>query len=358
MSHDRNRPQRNWGPRIRDVDYLGIRLISLENEKLRVGVLAGKGADVVEFNFKPRDLDFVWLTPGGVRNPTAFLSTSPDPLATFVDTYPGGWQEIFPNGGAPASAFGATFGQHGEVCHLPWDVRIDEESDDAAAVTFGVRTHKTPFRIEKTLRLVTGQPSLNLTETLTNESGVALPAMWGHHLAYGRPFLDDTCRIRVPEGVTIIPHPVPIHPEGRRVKADQRPAWPIAESPEGEQIDLSRLPPPGTVSEIVYLTDFPEGWYEIVHPGRGIGIRVEWDIEVMPYLWYWMELGASDGYPWYGRLYTIGLEPFSSYPTNGLPDAVENGSALMLGPNKQRDFWLRATIFEVDERQTDVLSFQ
>lgn len=41
-----------------------MRLINLKNELLRVGVLTGKGTDVVEFNFKPRDLDIVWLTQG------------------------------------------------------------------------------------------------------------------------------------------------------------------------------------------------------------------------------------------------------------------------------------------------------
>jgi Domain of unknown function (DUF4432) len=345
---DRHRPQRNWGPRIRDLEYVGMRLVNLENEFLRVGVLAGKGADVVEFNYKPRDLDFVWLTPGGVQNPASFLSTSPDPLATFVDTYPGGWQEVFPNGGAPAVSLGASFGQHGEVSNLPWDVRIEEDSENAAAVTFAVRTLKTPFYFEKSLRVESGQPTLSLNEIIVNESDTTIPVMWGHHLAFGKPFLDESCQIRLPDGVTVIPHPVPIHPLGRRVKSDQRPAWPIAEASDGGAIDLSTLPARGTISEIVYLTNFPEGWYEIVHPSKGVGIRVEWDVEVMPYLWYWMEFGASKEYPWYGRLYTVGLEPFSSYPTTGLPDAVANESAIMFGPREERAFWLRATIFEFE----------
>jgi hypothetical protein len=348
VSGEHHRPQRNWGPRIREVEYLGMPLVNLENELLRVGVLAGKGTDVVEFNYKRRDLDFAFLTPGGVRNPASYLSTSPDPLATFIDSYPGGWQEIFPNGGAPATSLGAAYGQHGEVCNLPWDVRVDEESEKTAAVSFVVRGVKSPFRIEKALRLESGESTLFLNETISNESDTTVPAMWGHHLAYGRPFLDETCLIRLPDGVNIIPHPDPIHPDGRRIKADQRPAWPIAEAAGGGKVDLSTLPPRGTVSEIVYLTDFPKGWYEVVHPGKGIGIRVEWDIEVMPYLWYWMEFGASTGYPWYGQLYTIGLEPFSSYPTNGLPDAIDNGTALTFVPRDQREFWLRATIFEID----------
>jgi hypothetical protein len=75
-------------------------------------------------------------------------------------------------------------------------------------------------------------------------------------------------------------------------------------------------------------------------------MRVEWDAGTMPYLWYWQEFGASKGYPWYGRNYNIGLEPGSSYPTNGLPDAVANGSAMRLEPGETRTMWLRASVIE------------
>ena len=95
---NRHRPQRNWGARVLEYQYKGMSAVLLENEKLRVGVLVGKGTDIFEFNYKPTDTDFVWLAPGGVRNPASYLSTAPDPLATFLDYYPGGWQEIFPNG--------------------------------------------------------------------------------------------------------------------------------------------------------------------------------------------------------------------------------------------------------------------
>jgi hypothetical protein len=348
MSLGSHSVQRNWGPRLREFVYHGLRLIVLENERMRIGVLAGKGTDVVELNFKPRDLDFAWLTAGGVRNPLSYLSTSPDQLATFIDTYAGGWQEIFPNGGAPSTYQGAQFGQHGEVCNLPWDVRLVEDSEQAVAVAFLVRTQKTPYLIEKELRLVAGEATLHVRETITNESDVPLHAMWGHHLAFGRPFLDETCRIRLPDGVEIIPHDVPIHPDGRRVRAGQRTTWPFAEAERGSSVDLSVLPPRGTLGEIVYLTSFPnsEGWYEIVHPGNEVGFRVEWDAARMPYLWFWQEFGASTGYPWYGRHYNVGLEPFSSYPTNGLAEAVANGTALTFGPREQKSFWLRASIVE------------
>ena len=115
----RYRPQRNRGARVSEYRYKGMKTVILENEKLGVWVLADKGADAFEFNYKPRDMDFVWLSADGVRDPASYLSTSPDPLATFMDYYPGGWQEVFPNGGAPSSYLGAQFGQHGEVSNLP-----------------------------------------------------------------------------------------------------------------------------------------------------------------------------------------------------------------------------------------------
>jgi hypothetical protein len=167
MKEDLYRPQRNWGARILEYRYKGLRAVFLENELLRVGIIADKGTDVFEFNYKPKDMDFVWLTAGGVRNPTSYLSTSSDPLATFMDYYPGGWQEISPNGGAPSS-----------------------------------------------------------------------------------------------------------------------------------------------------------------------------------YLWFWQEYGASEFYPWYGRHYNIGLERFSSFPTNGLQEAVNNGTALSLGARERRHFSLQVEVLD------------
>ncbi len=72
---------RNWGARIRRYDWRGMPLVVLENETLRVGVLAGKGTDIVELNYKPRDLDFAWISPHGHPEPAGFASPWRDPLA-------------------------------------------------------------------------------------------------------------------------------------------------------------------------------------------------------------------------------------------------------------------------------------
>jgi Domain of unknown function (DUF4432) len=310
-------------------------------------VLAEKGTDVFECNFKPRDMDFVWLTARGVRDPRAYLSTSPDPLSTFNDYYLGGWQEIFPNGGLPAAYAGAQFGQHGETPHLPWDYAIVEDTEAAVAVRFTVRTQKTPFLLEKTLRLRSGDATLEIKETVTNESGVALHAMWGHHLTFGRPFLTERARIRFPEGTNVIADEGMIADARRRVRPGETSIWPMATGMDGAAIDLSVLPPRGTPSDVCYLTP-PEGWYEVAEPDCGLTFRLEWDRATMPYVWFWQEFGATEGAPWFGRHYNIGLEPFSSIPAQGLPAAIANDTALLFGPHAQRRFTMRAII-----RQTE-----
>lgn len=345
MTDQQYRPQRNWGARLRDVMYQGLRMVILENELLRIGVLAGKGADLVELNYKPRDMDFTWLAPGGVRNPASHAATAPDNRAAFRENYPGGWQEIFPNGGMPSSYDGADYGQHGEVFNVPWDVNIIDDTEEEVAVRFTVRTRKSPCVIEKTIRLQRKAAGFQIEERLRNESPVQIRAMWGHHITFGPPFLQPGCGIRLPDGISVQPHPEAVAPGGRRVSGPGSFPWP---KDPGNATDLSVVPDPGTPSDVVYLTGFPggEAWYEVFRPEANLGMRVEWDARQMPFMWYWQEFGGTTGYPWYGRNYNIGLEPFSSAPSLGLADAVANGTALTLEPGEERQFWLRATVID------------
>jgi hypothetical protein len=248
----------------------------------------------------------------------------------FLEQYSGGWQEVFPNGGAPSDHAGAAFGQHDDVANLPWDYVITEDTPAGVAVRFEVRSRRMPFRLERLVRLERGRRHLDMRSAITNESERSLPAMWGHHIALGAPFLDDSCRILLPGQPTVIPHDTPIHPDGRRIHDTGRFAWPYASDAGGGRVDLSRMPEPGTPSDIAYVTDLAEGTYRAWSERARLGLQVGWDVDVMPYLWLWQEPASTPGYPWWSSDYLIGVEPFSSYPTNGLAEAVANGSALSL----------------------------
>jgi hypothetical protein len=325
------------------TELAGMRAVTLENPLLRVTFLVDKGTDLVELLFKPRKLDLAWRSPGGIRNPAHVAAGAGiDDVAAFLDTYPGGWQEILPNGGAPSVYRGAALAQHGEVATVPWQHEIISDTE----VRFTVSTRRLPLHLTKTVRL--RGATVEFDEELVNEAPVPVDVMWGHHVTVGPPFLQPGAGIRLPEGVSVIPHEVPIHPSGHRRVAPGGPyPWPRVPGPVGGDVDLSVAPQHGEPSDVVYLNGFDEtGWYEVA--GAGARLRVEWDAAVLPYLWLWQELGATTDYPWWGRAYVLGLEPFSSYPTNGLAAAVANGTALRLAGGERKRLRLAATVQELD----------
>ena len=61
----------------------------MENELLRVTVLADKGADIFEFVHKPSDTDFMWRTPWGVRDPSLFIPSTGWGEGVWHDMYEG-----------------------------------------------------------------------------------------------------------------------------------------------------------------------------------------------------------------------------------------------------------------------------
>ena len=53
--------ERNYGCRVSDSwTYRGLKTVVLENELLRIVILADKGADIYQFVYKPLDVDFLW----------------------------------------------------------------------------------------------------------------------------------------------------------------------------------------------------------------------------------------------------------------------------------------------------------
>jgi galactose mutarotase-like enzyme len=324
-----------------------MRVIVLENDVVRISVNVDKGTEIYEYLYKPTDTDLMWLTENGVHNPNAYMPTSPDPISTFIDYYSGGWQEVFPNGGPTSSYMGAQFGQHGEVAHMPWDYWIEEDTPERITVGFRVRTKKVPFELTKKLTLTQHSATLEIEELLENLSDVQLQYMWGHHLAYGRPFISEGSRIILPDSLEVITEQAGTG-EGRVVRGESF-SWPVGNDGKGQTVDLSILPLAGTPSDIVYIHGFEEkAWYKVESDKTAMGMKVDWDGAEFPYLWYWQEFGANKEYPWYGRHYNVGLEPFCGFPTHGLGEALNNGSAGTIGPGEKRSLWLKTTPYSLE----------
>lgn len=337
---------RNYGCRITDAyTFLGFRTVVMENELLRISILAEKGTDIFEFLYKPMDIDFMWRSPIGFHHPSNFVPSNSSTQGFFTDYYHGGWQEIFPQGGEASSCKEAEWGLHGEVSIIPWQYQIIKDEIDEVSVKFWVRTYRTPFLLEKTLTMKRNQSVLFIDETVTNEGNEEMDFMWGHHPAFGEPFLDEHCVIDIPA--------LKVETADDVLTTNRlRPAvyndWPLVTGMEDNaKVDLSKIPPKSSnTMDMAFITELQDGWYGLTHTKKKVGFGMRWDKEVFPHVWYWMVFGGGVGYPWYGRTYNLALEPWTSYAiTGGFQQIIKEGMQKKLPAKGQLKTQLLAIVY-------------
>lgn len=325
-----------------DYTYRGMRVAFLENEVMRVGILLDKGADVFEFTYKPHDVDFLWQSPIPMRRP--FVATSALPEGAFHDTFYGGWQEVLPSAGwSSAPYMGAMQGLHGEASLLPFEARVLEDSPERVSVQASVRLYRSPLALKRTMTIESGRSALIIDEELTNESSGPYAVMWGHHPALGEPFLDDSCVLQVAASSTRV---LDFHANGLWERGEHGfPEVPNRRTGNLEDVRIIRSRETRSV-DVVSFAGLLDGWYAVTNRRRQLGFGMGWDPKLFSTLWMWQVYGGHDDYPWYGRTYNVALEPFTSWPPAGTASAVENGSALIMGPGQVIETRLSAVAYE------------
>jgi galactose mutarotase-like enzyme len=222
-----------------------------------------------------------------------------------------------------------------------------QDGDREVAVKFRVRTVRAPFYVEKTLRLRAERPVLEVEETITNDGAEPIEFMWGHHPAFGAPFLSRDCRLYAPVGQVETAHALParqILKPGTQFKS-----FPKLKTGDREEFDIAQMHDPSAgFSHLSYLTELRDGWYCLVNQKSRLGFALRWDVRVFRYLWLWQEFCGTSAYPWWGRGYCTGIEPHSSIPGMGLQKAIERGTQLILSPGKSLSTRLCASLFEAE----------
>ena len=319
--------ERTSGCRVSDSwSYRGLKTVVMENERLRVIVLADKGADIYSFVDKQTDTEFMWRTPWGVRDPRKFVPSTGSPQGMWLDYYEGGWQTAVPHGGYPDTVYGAEMGLHGDINNLPWDVEVLDDFPERVVVEFRARGVRMPVFVEMILTLEADSSVLTLDKTVTNEGEEDIEIVWLEHIAIGPPFLSSACKLYVPD-CRILTHPESFV-ESQKLALGADTAWPFAPAADGGELDFRQIPPKSDRSlDMAYFTGMDEGWYAVHNKDTNVGFAVTFPTDVFPYLWYWRNLGGGWGYPWYGRCYNVGLEPCTSWDNRGLKHSMENGTA-------------------------------
>jgi len=326
-----------------DYTYKGMRIAYLENEVLSVGVLLDKGADIFDFTYKPRDLDFMWQSPIPMQRP--FVATSALPEGAFHDYFYGGWQEVLPSAGWASEPYMGTYqGLHGEVSLLPFEAEVAEDTPNHIAVRTRVRLYRSPLALERTMSLKREVAALFIRERLVNESAGEFAMMWGHHPAFGEPFVDDSCVVQTPAKKVEV---MAFHRNGLWEPGGDYDFPMVKNQRTNEVQDITRvLSREARSVDVVFFKELDEGWYGLTNQNLGVGIGMAWDKDLFKYLWMWQVYGGHDDYPWYGRTYNCALEPFTSYPPAGVKNAIDNGTALIMQPGETIETELVAVAYE------------
>jgi hypothetical protein len=311
--------------------------LELASDELAATVLPGKGCDVVELVDRRTGVDVLFRTPWGFRRPPAHVPSS---FEAWIESYPGGWQLVLPNGGDAAVEDGVERGFHGEAALVEW--RVDEQGADRARCSTSLVT--APLDLERAITLE--RAVLRVEDRVTNAGGDPVEVMWGHHPAFGAPFLEPGVRIETSARTFTADDRAP----GAGLEPGAASAWPLARLEGGGHLDLSVVPPHEEGRAVLgYLSGFHEGTYRIVNARLGLAVELRWPLDLFPTAWFWQELRASPGYPWYRRVYTTALEPSTTAPAQGIERArARGGRVLRLDPGETRTATVEAELVALD----------
>ncbi len=304
--------------------YRGFEAVVLENEHLRLTVLPGHGAKIVELVSKRAGRDLLYHHPRhDVRAPVFGANAD--------DWWTGGIDVVAPTG-HPCLVGGERLPFLGEFWSQAWDSAIEEDGPDHAVVRLSCGGVITPLRIELRLELYAGESSVRAQYRLTNTGYEPVPFMWGIHPSLAvRP----GARIQAPAAHCVLAEG---HAElGLRSGAEF--TWPDLRLPDGRTIDLSVARAPSPPSwELAFLTGLSGGWLAVTDPTTRTGFAMSFDPAILPVVWLWGVYGG-----WRG-LYTVAIEPWTSYPAR-LDQAIAAGRHRTLAPGQALQTEIRFIAF-------------
>lgn len=293
-----------------DWHYNGCRVLRLESDLLRLDVLPELGGKILHWVHKPEGRDWLWQHP---RIKPAILPQR----SNYDDHWSGGWDELFPNGGA-CTCDGESYPDHGEYWTLPCDWR-PEVCDDAATLYTRAEGRASPTRMERWITLQAGSPGVRIRHRITHLGAHGFHFLWAFHPGLAvRP----GCRLLIPAGRGEIASPG----IGRLGAAGREFNWPHVPARDGDvTVDFSLVPEPTAERgyEMVYLTELHAGWFAIHDPATRSGFGLSFDPGLFNAVWVFQTHGG-----WRG-LNVVNIEPATGFPYD-LSDAVRQGRCSFL----------------------------
>ncbi len=268
----------------------GVRTVQVHNGgNLSVVVLPDRCMDLYQVRYKGLNLNY--LAPCGIVAPSYYDAQGSNWLRSFfvgmLTTM--GLQHI---GGAAVGGDGEVRGLHGRIANAPaqgfrYDRRFD--ADGMVLTMEGTMREARLFgenlTLHRKLTFAHERDSLILEDTITNHGFDDRQVLYGLHLNYGYPLLEEGSQVIIDsEEVTASTAIAQEHIDTwSQVEA---PAFPYPERCYHHKI---RKAEDGTAQYILF------------NPKRNIGVRVRFDGNKLPFFCQWKMLGKGE--------YVMGLEP-------------------------------------------------
>ncbi|HVY50180.1 MAG TPA: hypothetical protein VHA07_01325 [Devosia sp.] len=260
--------------------------------------------------------------------------SAPDESA-WLRHYTGGWPLLFPNAGDACRIDDVFHGFHGEASLARWRA---ETRPTAVRLTHRFAT--VPVEMEREIALE-GE-MLTIRERVRMLGSAPIRVMWGHHPSFGSDLLAGPVEIR--SGARHVLVDDRYDPASNPLRPGASGAWPRVPGKTGI-VDLSR--PAGPMASLAYLQDFDSAWVSIQRRDGFVGVALSWDTAVFPCAWLWCELEGTADPPWNGKTRLIGVEPSTTWPGNGLAEALRRQAPLLtLQPGTEIETAVRLHVFK------------
>ncbi|MDN8547944.1 hypothetical protein PUW81_002370 [Microbacterium sp. NM3R9] len=226
-------------------------------------VVEADGARIASLTHLPTGRELLASTPWADDPADGFVMA--DSSAQWHRAYRGGWHLLLPRAGDSPAAVSPPQPFHGEAAWRTWRLA---SSGDTCRASVALRT--LPLAIER--RMSVHANTLVIETEVRNHGPVPVEVGWAEHPA----FAGDLFR------------------EGSIVRSGDRDLG-LGAAPAASFCDIAA----------------PAGAVAIAAPHAGIEITVTWDAAMHPRLYVWQEQRGSSGFPWWGAMDAVGLEPAS-----------------------------------------------
>lgn len=292
----------------------GIETVILSNDLVRAVILAGKGADLLEFVWKPLQINCLYRSDEPMNVYDNF-KLSEKRLLNHSDHLLGGWVDALPHRGSYKNT---EIGQDngGIAATLPWNYEVVKNEKDVISIRLWVDLPVFPMHVEKVYTLYEASSSLFIDETVTNQGDAPMSFTWTQHALFN--FLSDATTLEV-DSDTVFKAWEHMADPGRPLEAYETNAQ-EAKLSQGS-FDL-RHPLKSDRSEFVVYNHLKKGEAALIDNDLQLAVRLNWDILQFPYLRSLYQ----------GSL--IGLEPGNDM-FSGFEHSLKYGTYKILQSNEQ-----------------------